>query len=119
MSSLVDSHLERRRCPVYAAMRVIEGRWKPMICRRLTDCPRGFGELHRAMPGVTAKVLRQQLRQLESDGVVARTLHEGSVVHVRYRLTPYGRTLGPIFDALWKWGTRHLARRAKVRTQLS
>jgi DNA-binding HxlR family transcriptional regulator len=52
---------------VYTAIQVIEGRWKPMICRRLGESgPLGFGELRRAIPGVTAKVLRQQLRQMEA-----------------------------------------------------
>lgn len=116
MDAVAESYVERRRCPVYAAMRVIAGRWKPMICRRLGERARGFGELHRAMPGVTAKVLRQQLRQLEADGVVARTTYEGPVLRVRYRLTPYGRTLAPVFEALWNWGTRHLARHAGYAT---
>jgi DNA-binding HxlR family transcriptional regulator len=117
MRTIGESYVERQRCPVYAAMRVIEGRWKPMICRRLGERTHGFGELHRAMPGVTVKVLRQQLRQLEADGVVSRTVHEGSLLRVRYRLTPYGRTLGPVFDALWSWGTRHLARRPVIRVR--
>jgi DNA-binding HxlR family transcriptional regulator len=73
MNKDAPSHVERGRCPVYTAIRVIEGRWKPMICRRLTERPHGFGELHRAIPGVAAKVLRQQLRQLEADDIVART----------------------------------------------
>jgi DNA-binding HxlR family transcriptional regulator len=106
--------MERDRCPLYTAMQVIEGRWKPMIYRRLGERSRGFGELHRAMPGVTAKVLRQQLRQLEADGVVARTVFQSPRLRVRYRMTPYGRTLGPVFEALWTWGVRHLARDAEA-----
>jgi DNA-binding HxlR family transcriptional regulator len=106
-----DSYVERDRCPVYTAMRVIEGRWKPMICRRLGERPRGFGDLHRAMPGVTAKVLRQHLRQLEADGVVRRTgMRRNKVFRVSYAITPYGRTLGPVFETLWSWGVKHLER---------
>ena len=104
------SYVERDRCPVYTAMRVIEGRWKPMMCRRLGERSHGFGELHRAMPGVTAKVLRQHLRQLEADGVVARAAQQTPRLRVRYRLTPHGRRLGPVFETLWTWGVRHLAR---------
>jgi DNA-binding HxlR family transcriptional regulator len=110
------SYAERDRCPLYTAMRVIEGRWKPMICRRLGERSHGFGELHRAMPGVTVKVLRQQLRQLEADGVVARSVHQAPRLAVRYLLTPYGRTLGPVFEALWVWGVRHLARDAEAQS---
>lgn len=108
------SYVERDVCPLYAAMRVIEGRWKPMICRRLGERSRGFGELHRAMPGVTIKVLRQQLRQLEADGVVEKLPQPKPGVRVLYRLSPYGETLGPVFEALWAWGVRHLARDARV-----
>jgi DNA-binding HxlR family transcriptional regulator len=108
------SYVERDRCPLYTAMRVIEGRWKPMICRRLGERTHGFGELHRAMPGVTTKVLRQQLRQLEADGVVARATCQAPRLRVRYRMTPYGRTLGPVFEALWAWGVQHLARDAEA-----
>jgi DNA-binding HxlR family transcriptional regulator len=111
MDNRAGSYRERDRCPVYAAIQVIEGRWKPMVCRRLGERTHGFGELHRAMPGVTAKVLRQHLRQMEADGVVARSAPTGPRGQVLYRVTPYGRTLGPIFEQLWSWGTRHLARR--------
>ena len=61
---------------VYTAIRVIEGRWKPMIVRRLGDGALGFGQLRLTMPGVTIKVLRQHLRQLEAEGVV--TSEKGS-----------------------------------------
>jgi DNA-binding HxlR family transcriptional regulator len=110
MSKQGASYAERERCPVYAAIQVIDGRWKPMIFRRLGDNALGFGELKRAMPGVTIKVLRQHLRQLEADGVVARTVREAPTLRVRYQLTPHGRTLGPVFDTLWAWGVQHLAR---------
>jgi DNA-binding HxlR family transcriptional regulator len=65
------SHGERDRCPLYTAISAIQGRWKPMIFRRLGEGPLGFGELQRTMPGVTIKVLRQQLRELEAEGLVA------------------------------------------------
>jgi DNA-binding HxlR family transcriptional regulator len=110
MNRQVGSYRERDRCPVYTALQVIEGRWKPMVCRRLTERTHGFGELHRTMPGVTAKVLRQHLRQLEADGIVARSAPTGPRGQVLYRLTSYGRTLGPIFEKLWSWGVLHLAR---------
>jgi DNA-binding HxlR family transcriptional regulator len=112
MDRTAGSYQERGRCPLYTAMQVIEGRWKPMICRRLGERPRRFGELRRSMPGVTAKMLRQHLRELERDGIVARCAQPGPRVSVTYRMTSYGRTLGPVFEALWTWGVRHLAREA-------
>jgi DNA-binding HxlR family transcriptional regulator len=105
-----DSYREREFCPLYTAIGVVSGRWKPMIIQRLGAGPLGFGELQRAMPRVTAKVLREQLRQLQADGLVTRRaltpVHRG----VRYQLTPYAKTLDPVFNALLDWGTRHLAR---------
>lgn len=113
-----DIYSERAGCPVYTAIGVIDGRWKPMLFQRLAAGPLGFGELRRALPGVTIKVLREQLRQMHQDGLILRQplwpAHKG----VRYQLTPYGRTLAPVFDALWRWGTRHLARPGAARGTL-
>jgi DNA-binding HxlR family transcriptional regulator len=105
-----DAYDERAACPLYTAIAVIDGRWKPMIYQRLMTCPHGFGQLKRAMPRVTTKVLRQQLRQMIADDLVSRQDLKPSRLGVRYRLTPYGRSLTSVFEALWRWGTRHLAR---------
>jgi DNA-binding HxlR family transcriptional regulator len=110
MTNQASSYIERERCPIYTAIRVIEGRWKPMIFRRLGDGAVGFGDLRRSMPGVTIKVLRQQLRELEGDGLVARSVRREPVLRVRYELTAHGLTLGPVFETLWSWGVGHLAR---------
>ena len=110
MSKPGESYSERERCPVYTAIRVIEGRWKPMIIRRLGEDAHWFGELRRTMPGVTVKMLRQHLRQLEADGIVARSASYQPTLRTRYSLTPHGRTLGPVFETLWSWGVQHLAR---------
>ena len=107
---LPDSHAERAACPLYTAIHVIDGRWKPMLFQRLSCRPHGFGELRRAMPGVATKVLREQLRQMQADGLVVWRALSPAHAGVQYRLTPYGLTLGPVFDALWRWGTKHLAR---------
>ena len=109
-----DSYRERAACPLYTAIGVIEGRWKPMLFQRLRSCPHGFGQLRRAMPGVSAKVLREQLRQMQADGLVVRQPLTPVRLGVRYRVTSYGRTLGPVFEALWRWGSRHVARRDAV-----
>src|SRR5262245_41438715 len=109
MNRNAASYAERERCPLYAALQAIDGRWKPMIFQRLGTGGMGFGELHRNMPGVTVKVLREQLRQLEAEGLVdraaARPGHK-----VLFKLTPHGQTLGPVFERLWAWGVTHLER---------
>src|SRR6185503_289876 len=99
--SATDAYDERAACPLYTAIAVIDGRWKPMIYQRLMTCPLGFGQLKRAMPRVTTKVLRQQLRQMMADDLVARQELIPSRLGVRYRLTPHGRSLTPFFNALW------------------
>ena len=110
MDDPADSYHEREACPLYTAIGVVSGRWKPMILQRLGSGPLGFGELQRAMPRVTAKVLREQLRQLQADGLVTRQalkpVHRG----VLYQLTPYAKTLDPVFNALLHWGVNHLGR---------
>jgi DNA-binding HxlR family transcriptional regulator len=110
MNSAQDGYQERAACPLYTAIAVIAGRWKPMIFQRLGPGPRGFGELRRAVPGVTSKVLREQLRQMQADGLLARRPLIPAARGVRYELTSYGRTLGPVFAHLSTWGARHLAR---------
>ena len=107
-----DSYDERSACPLYTAIGVVSGRWKPMIIQRLARRAHGFGELQRAMPRVTAKVLREQLRQLQADGLVTRRTLAPARLGVRYGLTPYAKTLDPVFGALLKWGTQHLERTA-------
>jgi DNA-binding HxlR family transcriptional regulator len=101
---------EKDACPLYTAIGVISGRWKPMIMQRLAEGPQGFGALQRAMPRVTRKVLREQLRQLESDNLVARRALSPARLGVRYQLTAYAATLNPVFNQLLKWGEQHLAR---------
>lgn len=101
---------ERDACPLYTAIGVISGRWKPMLVQRLAAGPRGFGELQRAMPRITKKVLREQLRQLEADNLVSRQALTPARLGVRYQLTPYAATLNPVFNQLLKWGVAHLAR---------
>lgn len=102
-----ESERERSACPLYTAIKVVDGRWKPMLCQRLAAHPHGFGQLRRAIPGVTPKVLREQLRQMQADGLVERESLSPRSAGVRYSITPYGRTLEPVFETLWRWGGAH------------
>ena len=71
-----------------------------MLFQRLSSRSGGFGDLRRSMPDVSAKVLREQLRQMEADGLVFRRPLTPPHLGVRYSITRYGRTLGPVFEAL-------------------
>lgn len=111
MNQKQDVYRERAACPLYTAIGVIDGRWKPMIYRRLSSGALGLGELERSLPRVRRKVLVEQLRQMQADGLIQRQPLVPARLGVRYRVTPYGRTLAPVFESLWSWGSRHLARK--------
>jgi DNA-binding HxlR family transcriptional regulator len=94
------------RCPAEHALGLIGGRWKVVILYRLFDGPLRFSELRRAIPGVTQKVLTQQLREMEADGLLTRKVYAQVPPKVEYTLTPLGKSLRPIVDAMCKWGSR-------------
>lgn len=86
------------------AISILEGRWKMLIVAHLYGEPvLRFSELRRAIPQVSQKMLIQQLRGLESDGVVMRTIYPQVPPKVEYQLTELGRGLGPVFLALLDW----------------
>jgi DNA-binding HxlR family transcriptional regulator len=86
------------------------GKWKLIIVYWLTDRPRHFAGLRRLIPGISQKVLTEQLRQLMDDGIVARHPRGAIPAPVEYALTDYGRSLLPILDAVRAWGRGHLGR---------
>jgi len=95
---------------VVQALKMIDGRWKLRILFELFGGNvRRFSELERAIPEVTQKMLAQQLRQLEKDGLVARRIYPTVPPKVEYRLTKWGQSLCPALDALLQWGSRATA----------
>jgi DNA-binding HxlR family transcriptional regulator len=103
------------RCPVTAALTVIGGKWKPVILFQLRAGPLRFGALRRVVPGVTQKMLTQQLRELEHDGILDRKVHIVVPPKVEYSLTAYGKTLRPLLAAMCAWGQKHRARKKVAR----
>ncbi len=100
-------------CPVRAALDVIRGRWKPSILFVLSTGPARFGALQSRLPGVTAQALTVQLRQLEADGVIARTVYPEVPARVDYALTPFGQKLSGLMDQLEVWGQEYLRLRSR------
>lgn len=97
-------------CPLTKAMDILGGKWKILILGQLfTGCKR-FSELKKAIPGVTQKMLTQQLRELETEGLIHREIFKEIPPRVEYSLTQNGSDLKPIFDELCKWGKKLLAR---------
>lgn len=98
-------------CPVEVTLDLIGGKWKALILWHLKE--RGVlrhGELRRLIPTITQKMLTQQLRQLEADGLVARKVYPEVPPRVEYSLTDYGRELEALLDQFCDWGERHAER---------
>ncbi|MEV6288249.1 helix-turn-helix domain-containing protein [Kribbella sp. NPDC051770] len=96
-------------CGLDAAADVIGGKWKPLILWALSHGPHRFGELRKAISGVTEKMLIQQLRELESRGIVHREVYRQVPPKVEYSLTPLGETLNTALAPLDQWGAEHIA----------
>ena len=107
-SELKNDHHTKLTCEVETTIKIIGGRWKVLIIRELISGVKRFGELQRALHGVTQKMLTQQLRELEADGIVHREIYPQIPPKVEYSLTPLGETLKPILYAMHDWAVEHL-----------
>ena len=95
-------------CPVMTTLEVIGGKWKPAILWELRQQRvRRFGALKKALPNITQKMLTQQLRELEADGIIRREVYAEVPPRVEYTQTDYGRSLTPILDEMAQWGMNH------------
>ena len=106
--------MARRRqpdsCGFGSAMAVIGGKWKATILWELHDHPRRFGELRRRVAGISEKILIEQLREMEADGLLCRRSFGGKVLHVEYSVTPLGLSLNDAVHAMAEWGRAHAVR---------
>ncbi|WP_438348563.1 winged helix-turn-helix transcriptional regulator [Paenibacillus sp. FA6] len=93
---------------VEATLEVIGGKWKCVILCHLTHGKKRTSELKRIMPAITQKMLTQQLRELEQDGIVNRISYNQVPPKVEYELSEYGSSLTSILDSLCAWGERHI-----------
>jgi DNA-binding HxlR family transcriptional regulator len=95
-------------CPVDAALALMSGKWKPRILWKLHlfEVLR-YSEFQREMPSITHKMLAQQLRELEHDGLIVRTMYAVMPPKVEYRLSDFGRTLAPVINSLVDWSRAH------------
>jgi DNA-binding HxlR family transcriptional regulator len=100
---------ERLSCAVETTIDIIGGRWKVLILRELLGGVKRFNELHRALTGITQKMLTQQLREMEDDGIIHREVYQQVPPKVEYSLTPLGQSLEPILAVMHEWGERYLA----------
>ncbi len=95
-------------CPLTAALAAIGGKWKLIIVYWLAESPKHFAALRREMPGISQKVLTEQLRELEGDGLVRREPKGAVPAPVEYSLTEYGHSVLPLVENVRVWGRSHI-----------
>nr|WP_288200932.1 helix-turn-helix domain-containing protein [uncultured Megasphaera sp.] len=98
-------------CPVEAVLSLISGKYKCIILWHLMEGTQRYSELRRFVPQATPKMLTQQLRELEADGIVVRKVYPVVPPKTEYSLTDYGRTLSPIVQAMCDWGKKYMSDR--------
>lgn len=96
------------RCPMLSTINIIGGKWKPIILHMLSSGTLRFGELKKNIPPISQKILTQQLRELESDKIIFRTIYNEIPPKVEYALSKNGVTLIPVLEALYEWGENHM-----------
>ena len=95
-------------CAVEAALSLIDGKWKGVVLYHLLERTHRFNEIRRRIPNVTQRMLTNQLRELETDGLILRTVYAEVPPKVEYSLTARGRTLEPVIAALKAWADAHV-----------
>lgn len=96
-------------CPVETTLTLIGNKWKVLILRDLIPGTKRFGELKKSLGTVSQKVLTAQLRDMETDGLLVRTVYPEVPPRVEYTLTDLGMSLQPILDSMWEWGESYKA----------
>jgi DNA-binding HxlR family transcriptional regulator len=100
-------------CPFIFALSLMGKRWKPAILWKMTEGIYRFGEMKRAIPQISEKMLTQHLRELETDGLITRTIYPEMPPRVEYALTKLGSSLQPILKQLNNWGEK--AKKTKMK----
>ena len=94
-------------CPVATTVQLIGSKWKLLIIRNLMERPYRFNELQKSLEGISQKVLTENLRSMENDGIVSRRVYEEVPPRVEYALTELGVSMRPILDAMAEWGNNY------------
>lgn len=104
MSKIKDKTYQ---CPLALSIDLIGGKWKSIILWQLREKVLRFSQLKRRLPGITQKMLTQQLRELEADGLLTRVVYPQVPPKVEYSLTDYGQTVLPVLRLMFKWGLKY------------
>ncbi|AIF65665.1 MULTISPECIES: winged helix-turn-helix transcriptional regulator [Terribacillus] len=104
----VPVEIQPEMCKVTDALGILVGKWKPVILLHLLNSgTQRFNELKRSLPGITQKMLTNQLRELEEEDIIERKVYAQVPPKVEYSVTEYGRSLEPILHAMHEWGAKH------------
>jgi len=99
---------EKTKCPVTATLQLIGGRWKTIILYCLSSGTKRFGEIAVRIPDISRKVLTEQLKELEADGLIHREQYKEIPPRVEYSLTDLGKSLSSVIQELEKWGMENV-----------
>ena len=105
---MANQQVNHSDCPVTFCMSKIGGKWKPIILYLIRKGANRFGILERGIVGITKQMLTKQLRELEADGILSRTIYPEIPPRVEYAITAYGESLFPVIDAMSGWGLANM-----------
>jgi DNA-binding HxlR family transcriptional regulator len=97
-----------KNCPMRATLKVIGGKWKPLVLKHIHGEVRRFGELQRLIPEITKQMLTQNLRDLEEDNIINRKVYPQVPPKVEYTLTENGESLIPVLKIMEAWGEKQM-----------
>ena len=103
----LNKRLVTTKCPVTFIAYKIGNRWKPLVIKELLSATKRYGELRRAVAGISEKMLIQTLKELEADGIITRTAIPVVPPHVEYSLTKCGQDLQPVLSEMVKWSLKY------------
>lgn len=106
--NMVENIKKYGGCPVSATLKIIGGKWKPLILYFISVDVNRFGQLQRMMPGCSKRMMTTQLRELEDDGIIHREVFAEVPPKVIYTLTKKGESLRPLFSELSEWGIQNV-----------
>lgn len=105
---MIEWNKKQYHCPVEVSMDLLSGKWKCLMLWHLNDGTKRYKELERIVPGVSQKMLTQQLKELEKDGLISRTVYPEVPPRVEYRLTELGQSAFPILEMMHSWAADQL-----------
>jgi len=103
-----NEELHAKTCPMTLVQKLVAGKWKLILLWQLNGGKKRFNELRKLLPSVSQRILTQQLRDLERDGLVHREVFRVVPPRVEYSLTPMGRSFVPVMESMCAWGKAHI-----------